>query len=87
MQTKSPATANNRYRALTALFAFLVDSGEITDSPMVKMKPPKVPEVPVPVLTEEQRKRLLATCGGSKVLEDRRDYADGAVIGDLQSLW
>ena len=31
--TKAPATANNRYRALTALFNFLVDFGEITDSP------------------------------------------------------
>ena len=73
--TKSPATANNRYRAFTALFAFLVDFGEITDSPMAKMKPPKVPEVPVPVPTDAQLKRLLATCQGSKLLEDQRDYA------------
>ena len=27
--TRAPATANNRYRALTALFNFLVDWGEI----------------------------------------------------------
>ncbi len=31
--TKSPATANNRCRTLTALFAFLVDFGEITTRP------------------------------------------------------
>ncbi len=71
--TKSPATANNRYRALTALFNFLVDFGEITASPMAKMRPPRVPEVPVPVLTDEQLKKLLATCKGSKSLEDQRD--------------
>jgi site-specific recombinase XerD len=72
--TKSPATANNRYRALTALFAFLVDFGEITVSPMAKMKPPAVPEVPVPVLSDDQLRRLLAACEG-KSLEDRRDTA------------
>jgi site-specific recombinase XerD len=72
--TKAPATANNRYRALTALFNFLVDFGEIRESPMRTMKPPKVPDVPVPVLTDDQLKKLLAACEG-KALEDRRDMA------------
>ena len=72
--TKAPATANNRYRALTALFNFLVDFGEITDSPMRKMKPPKVPDVPVPVLTEEQLRKLVQACEG-KDWDDRRDMA------------
>jgi site-specific recombinase XerD len=75
VETKSPATANNRYRSLTSLFNFLVDFGEITVSPMARMKPPKVPEVPVPVLTETQIKMLLATCERSKQLDDQRDYA------------
>jgi site-specific recombinase XerD len=77
VQTKSPATANNRYRSLTSLFNFLVDFGEITTSPMAKMKPPRVPEVPVPVLTDEQLTKLLATCEGKgkDTLEDRRDAA------------
>jgi site-specific recombinase XerD len=74
VQTKAPATANNRYRALTALFNFLVDFGEITDSPMRKMKPPKVPDVPVPVLTEAQLRSLLAAAEG-KDWEARRDTA------------
>ncbi len=72
--TKAAATANNRYRALCALFNFLVDFGEITVSPMAKMKPPKVPEVPVPVLTDDDLRRLLAACEG-KAPEDRRDMA------------
>jgi site-specific recombinase XerD len=74
IETRAPATANNRYRALTALFNFLVDFGEITSSPMAKMHPPKVPEVPVPVLTDDQLKRLIAACEG-KAQEDRRDMA------------
>jgi site-specific recombinase XerD len=72
--TKAPATANNRYRALTALFNFLVDWGEISVSPMAKMKPPKVPDVPVPVLTDDDLRRLLKVCEGKR-FEDRRDLA------------
>jgi site-specific recombinase XerD len=75
VETKSPATANNRYRSLTALFNFLVDFGEIAASPMANMKPPRVPEVPVPVLSEKQIKSILATCERSKVIEDQRDLA------------
>jgi len=77
VQTKSPATANNRYRALTSLFNFLVDFGEITTSPMAKMKPPRVPEVAVPVLSDEQLKALLSTCEGKgkDTFDDRRDAA------------
>jgi site-specific recombinase XerD len=74
VQTKAPATANNRYRSLTALFNFLVDFGEITASPMAKMKPPKVPDVPVPVLTDDDLVKLLKACEG-KAPENRRDAA------------
>ncbi len=74
VQTKAPATANNRYRALTALFNFLIDFGEITVSPMAKMKPPQVPDVPVPVITDDDLRRLLAACEGKR-FEDRRDMA------------
>ena len=72
--TKAAATANNRYRALTALFNFLVDFGEITDSPMRKMKPPHVPDAPVPVLSEEQLRKLVRSCEG-RDFADRRDMA------------
>jgi len=74
VETKAPATANNRYRALTGLFNFLVDFGEITESPMLKMKPPKVPELPVPVLSDGQLRRLLAVTEG-KDWDARRDSA------------
>jgi site-specific recombinase XerD len=74
VQTRAPATANNRYRALTALFNFLVDFGEIADSPMRNMKPPKVPDVPVPVLSDDQLRRLLAAAEGRDWVA-RRDTA------------
>jgi site-specific recombinase XerD len=48
-----PATAQNRYRALARFFAFCVEEGELRESPMRNMKPPKVPETPPEVLSED----------------------------------
>jgi integrase/recombinase XerC len=41
---------------------------------MRNMKPPLLPPVEVPILSEEQIRDLLATCKGN-TFEDRRDYA------------
>jgi site-specific recombinase XerD len=69
-----PATASQRYRAIQQLFRWLVDEGEIDASPMAAMRPPKVPEQPVPVLRPADLKRLLGDAhSGSYV--DRRDLA------------
>jgi len=70
-----PATAANRYRALQQFFKYLVDEGEIKVSPMVKMRPPIVPEQPPPVLREADLKALLKTCERGQEFEDRRDTA------------
>ena len=48
LATRAPATASNRYRALKRFFGFLVEEGELTSSPMERMRPPKVPEAPRP---------------------------------------
>jgi site-specific recombinase XerD len=69
-----PGTALTRYQDLNVLFGWLVDEEEIATSPMQKMKPPMLPEVPVPVLTDEQLGALLATCTG-RSFEELRDQA------------
>jgi site-specific recombinase XerD len=55
-------------------YAWLEEEGEIAADPMVKMKPPRVPDQPAPVLNEEMLRRLLATCAG-RDFEARRDRA------------
>lgn len=70
-----PATANNRFRGLQSFFKWLAEEGEIRDSPMARMKPPRVPEQTVPVLTDTELRRLLATCEKGQTFEDRRDHA------------
>jgi len=70
----APATAANRYRALRVFFGWCLEEGEITESPMRNMKPPHVPEIAVPVLTDAELKRLLRACEG-KDFDVRRDMA------------
>jgi site-specific recombinase XerC len=55
-------------------YAWLEDEGEIAADPMAKMKPPAIPEQPVPVLPDEALRRLFAACAG-KDFEARRDTA------------
>lgn len=69
-----PSTASVRYRSLQQLFKWLVEEGEIEVSPMATMKPPMVPEVPVPVVADEALRRLLKACEGAS-FEHRRDRA------------
>ncbi len=69
-----PATASCRYRGLRVFFEWLREEGEIRESPMARMKPPKVPEQPPKVLREEELKRLLAACAGQS-FDERRDTA------------
>ncbi len=87
-----PATANNRYRALQQFFRFLVEEGEIGESPMARMRPPKVPESPPPVLSDDELRALLAACEGTG-FEERRDTAiirilidTGARVAELAGL-
>jgi len=69
-----PATAANRYRSLKVFYAWLEDEGEVAADPMAKMKPPAIPQQPIPVLPDDALRRLFAACAG-KDFEARRDTA------------
>ena len=70
-----PATANHSYRGLQRFYRWLVEEGEVKESPMARMKPPRIPENPPPVLTDVQLKALLNTCAKGRDFDDVRDYA------------
>lgn len=95
-RTGKPLSAANvakHYRSLQQLFRWLDEvEGEIESSPFAKMSPPAVPEQPVPVLTEDQLRALLASCKG-KTFENLRDTAlirlfidTGARCGEISPL-
>jgi site-specific recombinase XerD len=68
------ATVATRHKVLKLFYAWLEDEEDIP-SPAAKLRPPLVPEEkPVPVLGQEELRRLFATCAG-KTFEARRDTA------------
>lgn len=69
-----PATASQRYRAIAQFFKWMAAEGEIADNPFLRMKPPAVPESPVPFISEADLRELLAVCDGTG-FEERRDSA------------
>jgi site-specific recombinase XerD len=86
------ATALNRYQGLRQFWNFLVEDGEIAESPMARMRPPKVPEAPPPVLTDDELRSLLKAAEGG-TFEQRRDTAllrvlidTGARVSEIANL-
>jgi site-specific recombinase XerD len=87
---RSASTAATRYKVLRILYRWLEE--EDVPSPMARMKPPIVPDQPVPVIPDDGLRRLLKVCEG-KDFEARRDTAlimllldTGARRGELVGL-
>lgn len=87
-----PSTGGARYRDLQQLFRWLVEEGEIVESPMAKMRPPRLDERPVPVVSFEELRKLLDACKGKEPTERRdsaiiRTFVDtGARLSELAGL-
>jgi site-specific recombinase XerD len=74
LERVSPTSVHIRYRGLQQFFRWATEDGEITVSPMVNMRPPIVPEQPVPVISPDQLAALIKACSGM-TFADRRDVA------------
>lgn len=74
LSRNKPATASVRYKGLRVFFEWLREEGEVDQSPLRNIKPPQIPEEPVPVLEEAELKRLIKVCEGPG-FDDRRDLA------------
>lgn len=68
------STVSIDFRALHVFMRWLVDEGELPSNPMERIKPPRVPVVPVPGFSEPEIKALIAACEGTG-LRARRDMA------------
>jgi len=69
-----PTTASVRYRSLQQLFKWLLADGEITSNPMDRMTAPQIPEIPVPVVSDDDLTKLIKVCEGTS-FEHKRDTA------------
>ena len=74
VEHRSASTAKTRFGGLQVFFGYLVETGELTRSPMERMKPPHVPEQPVATIDLDDIRRMLASCSG-RTFDDRRDAA------------
>jgi Site-specific recombinase XerC len=63
-QGAEPATARSRYLALRRFSAWLVEEGELRESPMARMRKPKLPEFAPPILTDDELRRVLNASDG-----------------------
>lgn len=61
-QGKAPATIARRYRSFQQFFKWALDEDEIPADPMAKMRPPKVPVQPPPIIPTADLLKLLASC-------------------------
>jgi site-specific recombinase XerD len=71
---RAPATAATYHKVLKILYAWLVEEGEIPSDPTLRMRPPIVPDKPVPIVPDDGLKRLFQACAGNS-FEARRDTA------------
>jgi integrase len=92
LERGKPSTAAVRYRSLQRLFKWLSEEGEVPTDPMARMRPPAVPEVPVPVVADDDLRKLLKTCE-DRTFEDRRNVAmlrtlieSGCRLGEVAGL-
>lgn len=70
-----PTTAHNRYRGCQAFFRWALDEGLIKESPMARMRPPRLPEAPPAILREPELKALVAVCEADRSFVGVRDAA------------
>jgi site-specific recombinase XerD len=80
-ETYKPASVRNRYTGLKQFFAWLLEEGEGTETPLRHIPPPQIPENPPPILSEAEVRGLLKALSGS-TFEDRRDMAIVCVLLD-----
>jgi len=78
LERYSAAYASNQFRALQQFFKWLAAEEEIPD-PMAGLRPPHVPDRPVPVLAAGDLLRLERACAG-RSFQQRRDAAVIAVF-------
>jgi len=62
LETRAPTTVHGYYRAARRLFRWAVEEGYLDVSPMVRMRPPRIPDRPPKHLTDEDLARVLAAC-------------------------
>ena len=76
-----PKTARIRYGNLQQFFKWCMEEDLVTDSPMRHVRAPSVPEEAVPIVPDDQVRRILGVVAGTS-FEHRRDTAVLRILYD-----
>lgn len=74
LERVSASTVAGQYRSIQQFWKWLADEDEVPISPMAKMRPPAIPDKPVPVLTDDELSKMLQATSGTDFTA-RRDNA------------
>jgi site-specific recombinase XerD len=90
---KRPTTLAARYRSVQQFFKWALEEGLIARSPMAHMRPPKIPETPPSVLSDDSIRQVLKATEADKSFAGRRDaallrvfLASGARVSEVAGL-
>ncbi|WP_238016979.1 phage integrase N-terminal SAM-like domain-containing protein [Dactylosporangium sp. AC04546] len=92
IETRSAATALNKHKGLQQFFKYLVDEDEMDRSPMDRVKQPKTPKKLIPVMRDDDTKKLLDACKGKSFVNLRDEalirlyYNTGARLSEVGNL-
>ncbi|MFF5229378.1 tyrosine-type recombinase/integrase [Dactylosporangium sp. NPDC000521] len=92
IETRSAATALNKHKGLQQFFKYLVDEDEMDRSPMDRVKQPKTPKKLIPVMRDDDAKKLLEVCKGKSFVNLRDEalirlyYNSGARLSEVGNL-
>ncbi|MET8040658.1 tyrosine-type recombinase/integrase [Micromonospora sp. NPDC005215] len=92
IETRSASTALNKHKGLQQFFKWLLVEEEIDRSPMDRVRQPKTPQKLIPIMRDEDTKKLLDACKG-KTFPHLRDeaiirlyYNTGARLSEVGNL-
>ncbi|HEX8344702.1 MAG TPA: tyrosine-type recombinase/integrase [Actinoplanes sp.] len=93
VETRSAPTALNKYKALQQFFKWLaVDEEEIDTSPMARLRQPRTGTRLIPIISDEDTRKVLDTCRGKGFLQLRDEaiirmlYNTGARLSEVANL-
>jgi site-specific recombinase XerD len=93
VETRSAATALDKHKSLQQFFKWLmVDEEEIEETPMRRVRQPRTPLVLIPIIRDEDTKKILDTCKGKDFVQLRDEaiirllYNTGARLSEVANL-
>jgi integrase/recombinase XerC len=92
IETRSASTALNKHKSLQQFFRFLIAEEDIERSPMGRVRQPITPQKLIPVMRDEDTRRVLDACRGKGFVNLRDEaivrmlYNTGARLSEIGNL-